>query len=112
MNRKWTITNKICFRLALSAQKFYSEAIECYNKAVELEPENETYKSNLKVAMDKQNEAGSGGPAGNPLGGLGSLLGGGGGGGGGMPDFGAILQNPMLMNMATQLMQSNNMDQM
>jgi len=89
--------------LALSAQKCYNEAIKCYNKAVELEPENETYKNNLKVAMDKRAESG-----GETMGGLGNLF----GGAGGMPDFSAVLSNPMLMNMATQLMQSNNMEQM
>ena len=41
--------------------------------------------------------------------GFGSLLG---GGGGGMPDLGAILNNPAMMNMAAQMMQNPAMQQM
>lgn len=49
--------------------------------------------------------AGAGAGGGMPdLGGLASLLGGGGGGGGGMPDLGALMQNPMMRQMAQNLM--------
>ena len=51
---------------------------------------------------------GPGGLPGMP-GGFGSLLG---GGGGGMPDLGAILNNPAMMNMAAQMMQNPAMQQM
>lgn len=49
----------LCFlyRLALSSLNKLSEAIFYYQKALELDPENETYKSNLKVTEQKMKEA-------------------------------------------------------
>lgn len=53
---------------------------------------------------------GAGGSGGMPdLSGLASMLGGGGGGGGGMPDLSAIMQNPMMRNMAQSLMSNPDM---
>lgn len=37
----------------------YPEAISYFNKALVLDPENDTYKSNLKIAEQKQKEASS-----------------------------------------------------
>uniref|UniRef100_A0A3B3QYB5 Small glutamine rich tetratricopeptide repeat co-chaperone beta n=1 Tax=Paramormyrops kingsleyae TaxID=1676925 RepID=A0A3B3QYB5_9TELE len=45
--------------LALTAKHKYPEAIEYFKKALMLDPENDTYKSNLKIAEQKQKEASS-----------------------------------------------------
>lgn len=37
----------------------YPEAISYFKKALVLDPENDTYKSNLKIAEQKQKEASS-----------------------------------------------------
>jgi small glutamine-rich tetratricopeptide repeat-containing protein alpha len=37
-------------------------------------------------------------------------MGGGGGGGGGMPDLASLMQNPMMMQMAQQLMANGGME--
>lgn len=44
------------FRLAFSCQNRYEQAVEAYKKAVELDPEQESYKNNLKIAEDKLKE--------------------------------------------------------
>uniref|UniRef100_A0A3Q1FVE3 Small glutamine rich tetratricopeptide repeat co-chaperone beta n=1 Tax=Acanthochromis polyacanthus TaxID=80966 RepID=A0A3Q1FVE3_9TELE len=43
--------------LALTAMNKYPEAISYFKKALVLDPENDTYKSNLKIAEQKQKEA-------------------------------------------------------
>lgn len=43
--------------LALSCQNRYDAAIEAYKKAIELDPNNESYKSNLAIAEEKVREA-------------------------------------------------------
>uniref|UniRef100_A0A8C9X663 Small glutamine-rich tetratricopeptide repeat-containing protein beta n=1 Tax=Sander lucioperca TaxID=283035 RepID=A0A8C9X663_SANLU len=43
--------------LALTAMTKYPEAISYFKKALVLDPENDTYKSNLKIAEQKQKEA-------------------------------------------------------
>uniref|UniRef100_A0A3Q0R0K3 Small glutamine-rich tetratricopeptide repeat-containing protein beta n=1 Tax=Amphilophus citrinellus TaxID=61819 RepID=A0A3Q0R0K3_AMPCI len=43
--------------LALTAMNKYPEAITYFKKALVLDPENDTYKSNLKIAEQKQKEA-------------------------------------------------------
>ncbi|XDV53826.1 hypothetical protein PO909_022238, partial [Leuciscus waleckii] len=45
--------------LALTSMSKYPEAISYFNKALVLDPENDTYKSNLKIAEQKQKEASS-----------------------------------------------------
>lgn len=45
--------------LALTATNKYPEAISYFKKALVLDPENDTYKSNLKIAEGKQKEASS-----------------------------------------------------
>ena len=45
--------------LAYSCVDKHKEAIECFKKAITLEPENESYKSNLKLAEDKLASAGT-----------------------------------------------------
>ena len=41
------------FRLALTSVNKYEEAITSYQKALDLDPENDSYKSNLKIAEQK-----------------------------------------------------------
>jgi len=86
--------------LALSCQNRYEQAVEAYKKALELEPDQESYKNNLKIAEEKvkefeqatrQQAQQQGAP--NPMfGGLGNF------------DIGQMLNNPAMMNVATQLM--------
>uniref|UniRef100_A0A8C9UZ67 Small glutamine-rich tetratricopeptide repeat-containing protein beta n=1 Tax=Scleropages formosus TaxID=113540 RepID=A0A8C9UZ67_SCLFO len=45
--------------LALTAKHKYPEAITYFKKALLLDPDNDTYKSNLKIAEQKQKEASS-----------------------------------------------------
>lgn len=96
--------------LAFSSLNDHRKAKECYQKALELEPDNESYRGNLSIAEEKLRSEPQAPP--NPfagLGGLGSLAGLGGPGG---PDLSNLLNNPALMNMATQLMSDPNMQNM
>lgn len=89
--------------LAYSCVEKHREAIDCFKKAIDLEPDNESYRSNLKLAEDKLTAAGSspgGATAALPAGGLGGL------------DFGNLLGNPALMNMATTMLSDPNMQSM
>lgn len=86
---------------ALFYDSNYTRAVDAYTKACELEPENETYKADLKQAEEKLKASGQAlGPAGgmpNPF------------GGGGMPDFSqmsSMMNNPQFMQAATQMMQN------
>ena len=44
--------------LAYACVDKHKEAIDCFKKAIELEPDNESYKSNMKLAQDKLSAAG------------------------------------------------------
>nr|XP_045585444.1 small glutamine-rich tetratricopeptide repeat-containing protein alpha-like isoform X1 [Procambarus clarkii] len=102
--------------LAYSSLNDHHQAKECYKKALELEPDNDSYRGNLSIAEEKilrepqprANSLGGFGPGGLPFG-LGNLAGLGGPGG---PDLASMLNNPALMNMATQLMSDPNMQNM
>merc|ERR1712112_240768 len=83
----------------------HKEAVDNFKKALELEPDNESYKSNLQIAEDKVSSGVSPGNAGFP----GMFQGMGGPGG---MDLGAFLNNPALMNMATTMLSDPNMQQM
>uniref|UniRef100_A0A914D7T4 SGTA homodimerisation domain-containing protein n=1 Tax=Acrobeloides nanus TaxID=290746 RepID=A0A914D7T4_9BILA len=99
--------------LALSCQLRYDQAVEAYKLALELEPENESYKNNLAIAQEKLEEAKktfSENPQANPFaGGLGGMLG---GLGGGMPPLDQILNNPQMMQFASQMMSDPNIQNM
>ncbi|KAK2086982.1 hypothetical protein P7K49_032889 [Saguinus oedipus] len=69
--------------LALSSLNKHVEAVAYYKKALELDPDNETYKSNLKIAEQKLREAPS------PTGGTGSI------------DIAGLLNNPGFMTMVS-----------
>lgn len=43
--------------VALSCQNRYDQAVEAYKRAVELDPQNESYKGNLTIAEEKLREA-------------------------------------------------------
>jgi len=84
--------------LAYASLNDHHRARECYKKASELEPSNESYRNNLSIAEEKCAEIEA-----NPLGALGGMQ---------MPgnfDIGSVLGNPALMNMASQMMQDPNM---
>merc|ERR1711892_959753 len=84
------------------------EAVENFKKALELEPDNDSYKSNLQIAEDKVKSGVSPGMGGAPpmFPGMGGM-----GGPGGL-DLGSFLNNPALMNMATTMLSDPNMQQM
>lgn len=82
--------------LAYSSIEKHKEAVDCFQKAIEIEPDNEGYKSNLKLAQERLQSVGSPGQI-NAMGGL---------------DLGNILNNPVLMNMAQSLLTDPNMQQM
>ena len=97
--------------LAYSSVDKHKDAVDCFKKALELEPDNESYKTNLQLAKDKLESAPQQQQTAPAMGGLpfpGMM---GGGPGGGM-DFSAMLNNPALMNMATSLMSDPNMQNM
>lgn len=81
----------------------YQEAIGAYEKGLELDPNNATLKSSIDAARNKINSSGLERSTSPPAGGRG---GGFPGGVGGMPDLGSLLNNPAMMNMAQQMMQS------
>lgn len=86
--------------LAYSSMEKHREAIECFKKALEIEPENESYKTNLALAEEKSRQppsAAAGMPGFPP---------------GGVPDLGGLLNNPALMNMATSLLSDPGMQNM
>ena len=99
--------------MALSCQNRYEQAVEAYKRALELEPNQESYKNNLKIAEDKVRELnqarGDGAP--NPFA---SLFGGAAPGAapGGMPDFASMLSSPQMMQMAQSLMTDPNIQNM
>ena len=88
--------------LAYASLNDHYRARDCYKKACQLDPSNDSYKNNLAIADEKVREA----ERSNPFAGLG--MGGPGSPFGGM-DIGAMLNNPALMQMASNLMQDPNM---
>ncbi|KAF9434440.1 hypothetical protein BGZ76_008020 [Entomortierella beljakovae] len=92
----------------------YNEAVSAYEKGLGLEPNNATMKSSLATARSKARDNEVAPSARSPGGGAGGLPAGfpdlsalgGGGGAGGMPDLASLMNNPALMGMAQQMMQS------
>ena len=92
--------------LAYASLNQHAEAVSCYKKAVQLEPDNESYQSNLLIAEEKLKSTGTAasGMAGMPgMGGLPGL--------GGL-DVGAMLNNPGLMSMAQEMLSNPSMQQL
>jgi tetratricopeptide (TPR) repeat protein len=87
----------------------YEEAAEAYENGLKLDPANVTLKNSLASAKSKMAGNSSVERAAEPTpaaGGMPNF----GGGAGGMPDLGSLLNNPALMNMAQQMMQSGALD--
>ncbi|KAK9967988.1 hypothetical protein ABG768_002342 [Culter alburnus] len=80
--------------LALTSMSKYPEAISFFNKALVLDPENDTYKSNLKIAEQKQKEASS--PTATGLG----------------FDMASLINNPAFISMAASVMQNQQVQQL
>ncbi|XP_048875505.1 small glutamine-rich tetratricopeptide repeat-containing protein beta isoform X1 [Brienomyrus brachyistius] len=80
--------------LALTAKHKYPEAIGYFKKALMLDPENDTYKSNLKIAEQKQKEASS--PTATGLG----------------FDMASLINNPAFISMAASVMQNQQVQQL
>merc|ERR1712193_558656 len=81
--------------LIYSKINLYAESENCYEKALKLEPDNESYKKNLEIVKERLKEA----PAAMP------------GMPGGMPDFGQMgaameqmMQNPQMQSMMQNMM--------
>ncbi|KAM8960445.1 small glutamine-rich tetratricopeptide repeat-containing protein alpha [Pelodytes ibericus] len=80
--------------LALSSLNKHAEAVGFYKRALELDPDNDTYKANLKIAEQKMKEIPS------PLSAPGGL------------DLAGLLNNPSFMNMASNLMNNPQVQQL
>lgn len=106
--------------LIYSKINLFAESENCYDKALGLEPNNESYKKNIQIVKDKLKEQAESGPAGIPgmpagFPGMGGMP----GMGGGMPDMGQmgqameqIMQNPQMRQMAENMMQNPQMQDM
>ncbi|KAI9722790.1 MAG: hypothetical protein M1828_004486 [Chrysothrix sp. TS-e1954] len=98
-------------------------SMEAYKNGIDAEGNggSDAMKKGYKTAKEKVEEQGGALDAGSPraasppagggggmpdLSSLAGMFGGGGGGGGGMPDLGAMMQNPMMRQMAQNLMQN------
>jgi len=79
----------------------HREAIQCYRKAVLLEPNNESYTNNLKLALEMV----GGGDTANAVPSEGAA-------GAGGPNLNNVFNNPLLINMASQMLQDPGMQQM
>ncbi|XP_068619659.1 small glutamine-rich tetratricopeptide repeat-containing protein alpha-like [Battus philenor] len=73
--------------LALTALDRHREARAAFARAAQLEPENESYRENLRLADERLSQRGERGPL----------------------DLGGLLQNPALLNMATEMLSDPNM---
>lgn len=90
---------------ALYYDRNYARAVDAYMKSIELEPENETYKADLKEAEEKLKSTGVvPGAGGFPgMGGVNPF------GGGQMPDFSqmaGMMNNPQFLETANRMMQN------
>ena len=102
----------------------FQEAVEAYEKGVEVDPSNAVMKSGLETAKQHANKPDSksppssgqlrdvaGGAGADPLAGMGGFPGMG-GGQGGMPDLASLMNNPMIAQMAQQMMGNGGIEQM
>ncbi|XP_061475335.1 small glutamine-rich tetratricopeptide repeat-containing protein beta isoform X3 [Rhineura floridana] len=80
--------------LALTSMNKYQEAINSYRKALHLDPENDSYKSNLKIAEQKLRDTSS--PTGTGL----------------SFDMASLINNPAFISMAASLMQNPQVQQL
>jgi len=94
--------------LIYSKIDLFAESENCYEKALKLEPENDSYKKNLEIVREKLKDQKAAAPAGFP-----------GMPGGGMPDMGnmgammeQVMQNPQMRQMAESMLQNPQYQQM
>merc|ERR1711976_751905 len=87
--------------LIYSKIDLFAESENCYEKALKLEPENDSYKKNLEIVREKLKDQKSAAPAGFP------------GMPGGTPDMGnmgammeQVMQNPQMRQMAESMLQN------
>jgi small glutamine-rich tetratricopeptide repeat-containing protein alpha len=89
---------------AYTAMKSTDLAIEAYKECLQIDPADASAKSSLEALLKAPSASSprpaSGGPSGSPF------------GAGGMPDLGAMLNNPELMKMAQQMMNSGALNNM
>jgi len=90
--------------LAYSCLNKYAEARDAYRKALELDPTNEGFKNNLAIAEEKIRTGQSAGGAGGPQVPAGASPFG--------FDLGSVLNNPAIMDFASQMMSDPNMQNM
>ena len=95
--------------LAYASLNQHAEAVSCYKKAVQLEPDNESYQSNLLIAEEKLKSTGT---AASGMAGMAGMPGMGGLPGLGGLDVGAMLNNPGLMSMAQEMLSNPSMQQL
>lgn len=93
--------------LIYSKIDLFAESENCYEKALKLEPENDSYKKNLEIVREKLKDQKAAAPAGFP------------GMPGGMPDMGnmgammeQVMQNPQMRQMAESMLQNPQYQQM
>uniref|UniRef100_A0A8C4ZP38 Small glutamine-rich tetratricopeptide repeat-containing protein alpha n=1 Tax=Gadus morhua TaxID=8049 RepID=A0A8C4ZP38_GADMO len=79
--------------LALASLNKHTEAVVYYRKALELDPDNDTYQANLKIAEQKMDTP-------SPTAGVGGV------------DLAGLLSNPGFMNMASSLMNNPQVQQL
>merc|ERR1711970_1696669 len=86
--------------LIYSKINLYHESENCYEKALGLEPDNESYKKNLEIVKEKLKEQQAAAPAGMPgmppgmdMGGMGAMM-------------EQVMQNPQMRQMAESMMQN------
>lgn len=104
---------------ALFASGQFAEAVKAYEKGVEVDPSNKLMKSGLEASKAKLSDSSSGnkdalatqapsnGSNADPLAGAGT-----GAGAGGMPDLSTLMNNPMVAQMAQQMMQNGGLEQL
>jgi len=97
--------------LIYSKIDLFAESENCYEKALKLEPDNDSYKKNLEIVKEKLKDQKAAAPAGFP--------GMPGGMPGGMPDMGnmgammeQVMQNPQMRQMAEGMLQNPQYQQM
>lgn len=102
----------------------FKEAASAFRRGVELDPSNASLKSGLKNAeariVPEESEAPlleADAPAANASSGLGGMPDmlrnlGGGGAGAGMPDLASMMNNPMMMQMAQQMMANGGLERL
>ncbi|KAJ1365779.1 hypothetical protein KIN20_026212 [Parelaphostrongylus tenuis] len=100
--------------LALSCQNRYQQAVDAYKKALELDPNQESFKNNLRIAEEKVKEleaaAQASGVPPNPFSAL--FAGAGGAGTADGVNFASLFSNPQMLNMAQSLMNDPNIQNM